>query len=166
MRCGKPANVMTILIGLHQIGIVGLHDALKAELDGGSGVDPGAREAIVDRVIARVAEDNYLPESQREALRIAIWREYLRLAGEDLRPYFSEVEVRVRAADDDRRERFVETLTGVFAEFELRPVITDAEPESPDAEPELLLDDDEVVVRGLVGHEAMKRAVRRRISDW
>ncbi|MGD8395987.1 MAG: hypothetical protein PVF43_10980 [Candidatus Eiseniibacteriota bacterium] len=165
MRCGKPANVMTVLIGLHQIGIVGLRDALKVELDRESGVAPADREAIVDRVIARVAEDNYLPESQREALRVAVWREYLRLAGEDVSPFFSEVAVRVRGAAGERRERFVEMLTGVFAEFELRPWITYAEPSSPDDAPELVLDD-EVVVRGLVGHEAMKRAVRRRISDW
>ena len=109
MRCGGSFGVTPILVGLNRVGIVGLGDALK-QIDAEGLTE---REAIVDRLIETLSPDNYLPESQREAFRIALWREYLRFKGRDLRPFYSEIDVTVRSEPGDERDRFVDlTIQG------------------------------------------------------
>ena len=161
MRCGRPANVTTVLIGLHQVGVVGLRDALRRVLEAGI----TDREALVDRVLELLAEDNYIPDSQGEAYRLMVWRESLRMRGEDLSEFYSDVEVAVRGPAGTERDRFVERITAVFAEFELKPAIRYLEPDSDDPTPELVIEE-ETVVHGLLPHDEFKAAVRRRISDW
>jgi|GEM_PF-2875327 len=161
MRCGKPSGVNLILIGLHRVGIVGLGKAFK-QIDDSGLTD---REEITDRIIGLLADGNYIPDTQREAYRIALWREFLRYQGQDISEYYSEVEVKVRGEVGDLRDQFVDTLISVFGEFELRPTITFVSPTGEDPRPELLMDDD-TIVRGPVSRQNLKAAVGRRISDW
>ncbi|UCE01816.1 MAG: hypothetical protein JSW67_11165 [Candidatus Latescibacterota bacterium] len=159
MRCGKPANVSMILIGLHEVGLLGLSEAFE-EVET---LELQDRDAIVDHVVARLAGQNYIPESQQENYRRGIWREYLRRRGEDFSDFYSEVEVTVRGAAGSVRDRFVATLISVFGDFELKPVVTFVQTGS--AEPELLVDG-ETVLQGEVTREAAKAAVRKRIREW
>jgi hypothetical protein len=159
MRCGKPANVNMILIGLHEVGLLGLSEAFE-ELET---LELSERDEILDHVVARLAGQNYIPESQQENYRRGIWREYLRRRGEDFSDFYSEVEVTVRGAAGSVRDRFVETLISVFGDFELKPVVTLLESGSP--EPELLVDS-EAVLQGDATREEAKVAVRKRIREW
>ena len=79
--------------------------------------------------------------------------------------FYSEIEVVVRGAEGDARDRFEGHLVTVLGEFELRPVISHAPPEGAESTPELLIDG-ELVVRGLLPPEQLKRAIRRRIGEW
>jgi hypothetical protein len=157
----RYGSVTKILVGLHQIGVVGLWDILK-KADGWEIGDP---EALIDRVMAEIAEHNYVPESQAENYRRAVWREYLRRKGEDISPYFSELEVTVRGEDGPVLERFTAILRSVLAEFELQPLITFAAAEPGVPAPALIIDDD-VIVTGETDRPQFKAAVQRSISDW
>jgi len=161
MRCGKPANVSLVLVGLQQVGIVGLREALRKAEESGV-TDP---EAVTDFIIEQLATDNYVPDSQMKDYRRAIQREFLRSRGQDIRAFHSEVEITVRGAEGALRERFVETLRSVFGDFELTPKVTYVTPSGEDATPELLIEG-EAVVRGNLPRERFKAAVRRRISEW
>lgn len=156
MRCGKPANVSMVLIGLHEVGLVGLRDAFE-ELDG---LELDEREAILDHLVARLAGQNYIPDSQQQNYRRALWREYLRRRGEDFSDFYSEVQVTVHGAPGEARDRFVQTLTSVLGDFELKPLIQFSH---TGTEPALLLDGETL---GDVGREQLKMAVRRRIHEW
>jgi len=165
MRCGQPANVTQILIGLHRVGITRLREALESAAASGL-TDRGA---LVDHIVTLLEEDNFVPEKQRDAFRLALWREYSRFRGQDIRPYFSGVEVEVRGREGERRDRFVELLTSVFGDFELRPSIRYLPPEAEVHEakeeaPELLIHG-ETVVRGEIPRQHFKAAVGQRISD-
>lgn len=160
MKCGKPSGVTQILIGLHRVGLIGLLEAFK-------GLDPALKdpEEIADRLIASLREDNYIPDSHIEAYRRAIYRELLRYRGEDMRDYFSEIEVTVRAEPGEARDEFVEMLVSVLDEFELKPVVTYSDPSGEGGRPELLIGD-EPVIGGKVSRQALKSAIGRRISEW
>ena len=69
MPC-RAFGVNTVLIGLHQVGIVGLRDAFKEAEEMG----PADRDTILDRLLERLSADNYVPDSLIEAYRTAIWR--------------------------------------------------------------------------------------------
>lgn len=161
MRCGRPANVDVILVGLHQVGIVGLRDALK-EVER-SGLT--TREDVVEWLTGRLAGDNYVPSSQLEPYRQALWREFLRSKGEEIRDLYSEIEAKVRGVSGPERDRFVEVLCSVFGEFELKPVVQYVDPIEKGSPPELLIDE-ETVVRGFPPRDLVKAAIRRRISEW
>lgn len=161
MKCGKPANLGLILIGLHQIGVIGLYDALKkAEVSGLTD-----REEIVDLLVELLERENYTPDSQKEAYRLALWREFLRLRGEDISEFYSDVEVRVRGENGKERDSFVEMMVSVFGDFELKPNVTYVQAVEEDPTPELLIGD-ETVVRGCQDRKNFKRAVGKRISEW
>jgi hypothetical protein len=155
MHCRDYGNVATTLIGLHKVGIIGLHGALKEVEQSGL----SDREAIVDRLIEILAEENYIPPSQAEGYRRAVWREFLRRKGADFRDFYSEVEVIVRSGPGDMRDRFV------FGDFELKPLVTLAEPEEGDSPPQLRIGE-HVIVEGLLSRRAFKEAVRKSLSDW
>jgi hypothetical protein len=161
MKCGKPANVDMILIGLHQVGVIGLRDALKKAAE--SGLEE--REEITDFLLTDLSRENYFPNAQIEACRLALWREHLRFHGEDIRPFFTSMAVDVRGAAGDERDRFVETLLEIFHGFELNPQITYHPPDGDDPTPELLIEG-EPIVRGCLSEAAFKAAVRRRIGEW
>lgn len=161
MHCRDYGNVATTLIGLHKVGIIGLHGALReVERSGLS-----EREAILDRLMEILGEENYIPPSQTEDYRRAVWREFLRRKGADFREFYSEVEVVVRSGPGDDRDRFVETLTSVFGDLELKPLVTFAEPEEGNTPPQLRIGE-HVIVEGLLSRRAFKEAVRKSLSDW
>lgn len=160
MGCGSYA-VAQVMVGLHRVGVVGLRQALVA-------VDELALaecDAILDALMALLGDDNYIPERQVEAFRVALWREYLRHRGEDFSAFFSEVEVMVRGEPGEERDLFVETVVSIFGEFELRPVFTFAPAVTGEANPQLAIGDD-AIVRGFPSRRAFKAAVRASFSDW
>ena len=162
MRCGGSFGVTPILVGLNRVGIVGLGDALK-QVDA-AGLSE--REAIVDRLIETLSADNYLPETQREAVRVALWREYLRLKGGDLRPFYSEIDVTVHSEPGEERDRFVETMESVLGDFELKPVVRFAPKKAKEPSPQLVIGE-ETILRGTPpSRRGFERAVRKSISDW
>jgi len=157
----KDYSVTQILVGLHRIGVVGLHDALrKAEEAGVTG-----RDAIVDRAMAQLGRQNYIPDALVEGYRIAVWREYLRGKGEDFSSFYSEVPVAVRGNPGEERDRFVEMVRSVLAEFELRPVVTLAPAVDDGPNPQLGIGG-ETIVRGMPSRQQLKLAVRQSMSDW
>jgi hypothetical protein len=160
MRCGSFA-VAQVLIGLHRVGIVGLHQACEKA----SAAGLAEREAIVEFLLAELAADNFVPKGQEEAYRIALWREYLRFLGEDFHEFLSEVEVTVRGEPGEERDRLVELFASVLAEFELRPIVEFAAADEEGANPQLLIDGD-TVARGVPTKRALKATVRQRLSDW
>jgi hypothetical protein len=154
----KDKTVTPIRVGLDQIGIVGLHEALKKTDE----LDPGDREAVVDRMMEVLRPLNYVPDSQVEAYRTAFWREFLRHRGRDFSAWYSELPVTVRGAPGDERDRFVALVEAVLAAHELRPVFTYV---AGGPSPELVIRD-EVVASGSQNRASLERAVRRTFSHW
>lgn len=154
----KDKSVTPIRVGLDQVGLVGLHDALKKAGD----VDPDDREAVVDRLMESLRPRNYIPEGQEDAYRTALWREFLRHRGRDFSAWYSQLPVTVRGAPGDGRDRFVELVTAVLGTHELRPVFAFRE---GGRSPELVIRD-EVVASGPQNRASLDRAVRRTLSHW
>jgi hypothetical protein len=161
MGCGS-FGVASILVGLHRVGVVGLADAVK-QADA-SGLTE--REELLDLMIERLSADNFIPAGQAEPFRTAIWREYLRPKGQDLRDYYSEIDVTVRGEAGEGRDRFVAALGSALAAFELRPSISFA-PEGPEgAHPQLVIAE-ETILRGLPPTQrGFESAIRKTISGW
>jgi hypothetical protein len=154
----KDKSVTPIRVGLDQVGIVGLHHALKGTDD----LDPEDPEAVVDRLMEILRPRNYIPEGQEDAYRTALWRELMRHRGRDFSPWYSELPVTVRGAPGDERDRFVELVSSVLATHELRPVF-----QFDDGGPRLeLVIRDEVVATGPQNRASLDRAVRRTLSHW
>lgn len=160
MRCGSFA-VSQVLVGLHRVGIVGLHQACEKV----STVGLGGREEIVDFLRSELAADNFFPEGQEEAYRTALWREYLRFRGEDFSEFFSEIEVTVRGEPGEDRDRLADLCASVLAEFELRPVLELVAADEEGPNPQLVIGG-ETVTRGLPSRRSLKATVRQRLSDW
>jgi hypothetical protein len=160
MKC-KDYSVRQILIGLHRVGIVGLHDAIVAAAD--SGLQD--RDAIVDLILETLRSNNFIPDGQIHEYRPALWREYLRHRGEDITELYTAVPVVVRGEADEQRERFVELVRAAMALFELRPAIDFAPPADESPNPQLVIDD-AVVARGPQSRRGMEKAVRQSLSDW
>jgi hypothetical protein len=149
------------MVDLYRVGLVGFKEALeKAD---GSGLED--REAIVDLLVDSLTPENYVPDAQMPAFRVAMWREFLRFRGEDVSEFFSEAEVVVRGEPGDERDRFVATLTDVFADFELKPLIAYEPPGEDGPNPQLVIND-EVVLRGNPSRQNFKAAVRKSFSGW
>ena len=160
MRC-KDTSVRPVMIGLHRVGIVGLHDAIG--LAAGAGREQ--REAIVDLILENLRADNYIPDDQVADYRTALWREYLRHRGEDITGLYTAVPVVVRGEAGEQRDRFVELVRTAMALFELRPAIEFAPPAGEGPNPQLVIDD-AVVARGPQSWRGMEKAVRQSLSDW
>jgi hypothetical protein len=150
-----------MLVNLRRVGIQGLRAALaKADASG-----LGEREAILDFLVAELKPRNYIPESVIDHYRDALWREWMRHRGEDLRPFHSPLPVVVRGEVGEARDRFVETLGAVLGEFELRPEVAHEPPAEGEKHPALLIEGDPVIA-GTPSHREMKKAIHARISDW
>jgi hypothetical protein len=160
MRCAAT-NVTQVMVGLHQVGIVGLAQALKTVEEEA----PGDVDQAVDRLMDLLAADNYVPSPQVEALRRALSREYLRHEGNDFSAFLSEAEVTVRGEPGEQRDQFVAMVESVFADFELRPTVV-FEPEDGEGPNPQLVIRDETIVRGLPSRRILKAAVHRSFSDW
>jgi hypothetical protein len=161
VKCGKPANLGLVLVGLHQVGIIGFHDVLKETAES----DLTQPDEIADFMIRKLAGENYIPDAQMKEYRRMLMREVRRYRGQDIREFYSEIEVNVRGEAGADRDRFVETLISVFGDFELKPSIAYQPSAGDDPTPELVIGD-EPVVRGCVSRQQFKAAVRRRISEW
>lgn len=154
-------SVTQILIGLQRVGLVGLEAAIeKAQA---AGLED--RESLLDVMIEVLAPLNYIPPAAMQDYRQAVWREYLRYRGEDIRDFYSEIEVEVRGEPGAELDRFVETLTSVLGEHELKPVVDYQLPSSPSNLPELLIAG-QAVVAGTTQRAVIRKAIGRQIGDW
>jgi hypothetical protein len=158
----KDYSVVQVLVGLDRIGIVGLSEAFQNAED--SGLQD--REAILDVMIEHLSKRNYMPETRIEAYRKAIWREYLRRRGEDFSDFFLEIEVIIRGEVGEARDRFLELITSVLADFALRPVIVEYAPVSTESPNPQLEIGGETIARGITNRSALKKAVHQSLSDW
>jgi hypothetical protein len=148
-------------MGLLRVGIVGMGKALNRVEEAGI----REREAIVDTMMQVITEENFVPDEHRAQYRTVLWREYLRNKGEDFSAFYSEVPVTVKADEGEDRDRFVEILISVFAEYELKPVIAFEPPGDEHPCPALIVND-EPLVHGLISKKKFKDAIRKNISDW
>ena len=150
-----------VLVGLYRVGIVGLRQACEKVAAAGL----VGREEIVDCLQAELAADNFIPEAQEDAYHTALWREYLRVVGEDFSEFFSEIPVTVRGEPGGDRDSLAGLCASVLADFELRPVaeFADADEEGPN--PQLVIGGT-TVARGLPSRKSLKATVRHRLSDW
>jgi len=157
----KDYSVTQVLVGLHRVGVVGLRDAVKTAAASGL----VEREQLVDLMMQELTANNYIPDRQSEAYRTALWRECLRHRGEDFSAYFSPVEVTVRGAPGEERDRFAELVRAVFAGLELRPVIAFEAEAGEGPGPQLVIGG-EIVARGKHDRRRLDATVRRTLSDW
>jgi hypothetical protein len=159
VRCGT--GVPQVLIGVNRVGIARLKEVLREAAESGL----TAREEIVNLLVEKLSTDNYIPASQAEAFRIAVWREYLRHKNEDFSEFYSQIDVTVRGEPGEERDAFVDVLRSVFAELELKPTVTFAPASDDGPNPQLIIND-EVIVRGLRSRYSFKSAVHKSISGW
>lgn len=154
----RKVPVVQVLIGLQRIGLAGLWEVIKEAERSGLADDA----ELLDRMMESLSELNYIPDSHEEEYRRAVWREYLRSRGEDYREFLSEIQVVVRG---EAREDLVADLEAVFAEHDLKPVVS-PEPAEPGApSPELVIDG-ETVIAGPTSRQRLRRAIQKQISDW
>jgi len=161
MSRGHHGPVSQIMVGLRVVGIVGLEEALRVTRDEA----PEGREDTVERLLELVSASNYVPAPPPADYRDALWREYRRQLGEDIRELYSPLDVVVLGPPDRDREMFVEMLRSILAEYELRPAIAYGPPDGDGPYPRLLIDG-ETVARGLKARHVFKQRIRKRISYW
>lgn len=154
-------SVSQVLVGLSRLGLVGLREALEKA----DAADTEDRDAIVGLLMDTLAERNYISPASLEAYRLALWREYLRHKGQDIRHLFSEIEVTVRAPAGADLDGLRRTLVDVFAKHELKPVITVEPPDPRGPDPQLWIGDD-LVVAGTSDPERIAKHVAKQISHW
>lgn len=155
------AEVTQILVGLRRIGIVGLRESLK-RVDSAGATE---HEEVVDLMLGTLARMNYIPAHVEDDYRQALWREYMRHLGEDIRDLYSEIEVVVRGEPGDEMDSFLRALRLAFGEHELKPAVQ-MEPPDPDGLNPQLLIENEVVLSGATRNRDVDRAIRAQISDW
>jgi len=160
MKC-KDSGVDQIRVGVQQVGIVGFRDALKNAVESGL----NGRDEIVEFLMAKLEENNYLPERMKELYRTALWREYLRYTGRDYSHYFSNIAVTVRGEEGEARDRFVEVLTSVLKKLELSPIVTFDTPAADEPSPQLIIND-QTVIQGFYGQPQLEAAIHKTISGW
>jgi hypothetical protein len=154
-------SVTQVLVGLHRVGLMGLEKAIEeAER---SGLED--RDELLDLMMGILKPLNYIPSASRGDYRQAVWREYRRHRGEDIRDLYSEIEVVVRGEPSEELDRFIESISRVLAEHELKPFLTIEEPDPAGPNPQLLIAGD-IVVAGTTKEAALRRAIGAQISDW
>jgi hypothetical protein len=154
-------SVSGVLIGLDRVGLVGLEQAFeKADA---SGLD--SREELVSLLLEALSSRNYIAAASQDEYRRAVWREYQRHRGEDIRHLYSEIEVAVRGEAGEDRERIVGAVAAVLAEHELAPRFRYEAADPADVNP-LVSIAGQVVVRGIRSESAIRKAVKARIDDW
>ena len=161
MDCRNIRNTNQILVGLERIGIVGLEEAfaIAEEMEG------APRETVIDRMIDALERQNYVPASAVDQYRTALWREHLRRRGEDIREFYSEIDVVVETGSPDEADTFAEHLAGAFAKHELKPRVSEQEPAEEARTPRLLIHG-ELVIEGTTDPRRLATAIGRQISDW
>lgn len=155
------AAVTQVLVGLRRIGIVGLRESLR-EVEASGATE---REAVVDLMLGTLSRLNYIPPHVEDDYRQALWREYMRHLGEDIRDLYSEIEVVVRGEQGDEMDRFLRALRLAFGEHELKPAVTMEPPDPQGRNPQMLIDG-EIILAGATREREVDKAVRAQISDW
>lgn len=157
----RMRSVSQVLLGLDRIGLVGLERTFQ-EADESRLTE---REELVSLMMEALSKQNYIPSASHDKYRHALWREYLRHRGEDIRDLYSEIEVVIRSEPGPELDRFLETVVEVFAKYELKPVIELEPPDPLGPNPQLRIRE-KLVVAGTTDPERIGRAVGRQISDW
>lgn len=160
MKCRDP-RVTDVLVGMNRVGLVGLRDALR-EVDEAGLTE---RESIVDFLLDSLAADNFVADRRDDLYRTMLWREYLRYKGRDFNDFFSEVAVTVRGEPGEERDRFVEMMTSILGELELKPSIAFAAADSGGLNPQIVIND-ETIVRGFPLRDRFKAAIVKTTSHW
>lgn len=155
------ASVTQVLVGLRRIGIVGLQESLKAAEKFGR----TERDEVVDLMMGALSGLNYIPSHVEDEYRQALWREYMRHRGEDIRDLYSQIDVVVRGDPSPELDSLLRALRIAFAEHELKPAVKLAAPDPEGRNPQVLIDD-EVVLAGMTRERDVQKAVRAQISDW
>jgi hypothetical protein len=155
------ASVTQVLVGLRRIGIVGLQESLREVEKAGA----TEREEVVDLMLGVLSEINYIPSHVLDEYRHALWREYMRHRGEDIRDLYSEIDVVVRGEPGEDLDRFQRALRLAFGEHELKPAVTLESPAPKGRNPQLVIEG-EVVLAGTTRDREVDKAVRAQISDW
>ena len=154
----KLRDVTPVLVGLKRVGISGLERVFALADEG----DTAESERLVDHMLSELAESNYIPPAALGDYRRAVWREYRRHRGEDIRDLFDEIEVVVSGEPGPERDEFTRIVLEVFAKYELKPVVRYEPPENGLR----LLIGGESVVEGTCDFNRIASAVGRRIGDW
>jgi hypothetical protein len=154
-------SVSEVLIGLDRIGLVGLEEAFDRADESGL----GDREELVSFLMEALSTRNFIPPASENEYRKAVWREYLRHRGEDIRHLYSEIEVVVRAEAGEDRDRIVGAVKAVLNEHELEPSFRHESPGPAGASPTVSIAG-QVVVRGARGESAIRKAIKARMDDW
>jgi hypothetical protein len=154
-------SVTQVLVGLHRVGLTGLEKAIEEAEQ--SGLED--RDELLDLMIGVLEPVNYIPAASLGDYRQAVWREFQRHRGEDIHDLFSEIEVVVRGEPGEELDGFVESISTVLGEHELRPRLTMEASDPGGPNPQLLIAGD-VVVAGTTKEPALRRAIAAQISDW
>jgi hypothetical protein len=157
----KLRSVSHVMVGLSRVGLSGLEQAIeRAE---GSGSED--RDEIVSLMMEALAAHNYISAASAEAYRLALWREFMRHRGEDIRHLYSEIDMVVRSEEGPELDRFVETLAKIFGKHELKPAVAVEPPSTEGPNPQLLIGG-EVIIAGITDPDRVAKQVGRQISDW
>lgn len=157
----KLRSVSQVLLGLDRIGLVGLAEAFeRADSAGLEG-----REELVSFLVEALSSRNFISPASENEYRKAVWREYLRHRGEDIRHLYSELEVVVRAEAGEDRDRIVGAVKAVLNEHELEPSFRYESPGLEGASPTVSIAG-QVVVRGARSESAIRKAIKARMDDW
>ena len=157
----RMRSVSPVLVGLDRVGLLDLQQVFETADKSGQ----TEREDLVTLMMEALSRRNFVPSTSQEAYRQALWREYLRHRGEDIRDFYSQIEVVVRSHAGPELHRFLETLEELFAKYELRPRIALEPPDPQGPNPQLLIGN-EIVVAGTTDSRALAKAIGRQISDW
>lgn len=153
------SSVVQILVGLNRVGIAGLRTAF--EIVDASGEHE--RERVVDLMMKSLQSQNYIPESQVDLYRVALWREYLRHIRQPFSDWFSELPVTVTGPAGAERDQFVTQLESILAKMELRPAVTFEASELADIE---LRIHGETIARSTDHRTKIEAAISRNFSEW
>ncbi len=158
---GCTRLVSKVLVGLDRVGLVGLQAAL--ERADASGLED--REELVALLTDALDRDNYVPATMEEDYRRALWREYKRHRGEDIRDLYSEIDVVVSAEPGEERDRITGTVTTALAEHELQPSFSFEPAEASVGGPQVSIAG-QVVAEGAWREAALRRALKAQLHDW
>jgi hypothetical protein len=154
-------SVTQVLVGLHRVGLMGLEKAIEEAEQ--SGLED--RDELLRLMMGILEPLNYIPPASIGDYRQAVWREYQRHRGEDIRDLYSEIEVVVRGEPSEELDGFVESISRVLAEHELKPLLTVEAPKPGGPNPQLLIAGD-AVIAGNTKEPALRRAIGAQIGDW
>lgn len=154
-------SVLQVRVGLDRVGLAGLEQAFERADDSGL----AEREELVGLMMEALSTRNYIPAESEDEYRKALWREYLRHRGEDIRHLYSEIEVVVSGEAGEDWDRTVGAVKAVLNEHELEPSFRYESPGPVGASPQVAIAG-QVVVRGTRSELAVRKAIKAQMDDW